>query len=160
MPRIYANAESVETIATQLIPVFHPHLASARINYVTVDKAGMKGGRPVLGKASRVTGVHEYLLELDFLIVVAADQWNELSSEQRTALVDHLLEHCFGEEDEQTGELKWSVREPEVQEFVTILRRRGAWTTDLANFVSVAKTVDLDTIIEELAEEAVTTTVE
>ena len=153
MPKLYSNAENVEAAAQQAIPMFHPHLATARISYVYVDKAGMKNGRPVLGKVRKVSGVLEHLLEKDFLIEVALDTWNDLADTQRQALVDHLLERCFGEEDEKTGEMKWSTREPDVQEFSTILRRHGAWNDDLAGFVSVAKTVNVDEMVADAVAE-------
>lgn len=153
MPKLYSAAESVEAIAQQAIPMFHPHLATARISYIFMDKAGMKNGRPVLGKVRKVTGILEFMLEKDFILEVPLDQWNELSDTQRQALVDHLLERCYGEENEENGEMKWSTREPDVQEFSTILRRHGAWNDDLAGFVSVAKTVNVDEMVADAVNE-------
>lgn len=152
MPKVYDRSESVEELAQQLIPTFHPELATARMIYTCVDKGSSKNGRPLLGKVRRVSGVLEFLLEADFLFEVAVDHWNELSGDQRLALVDHLLERCTGEENEENGTMEWKTREPDVQEFSTILRRRGTWTPDLENFVSVAKTLDLDNILEEVEE--------
>jgi hypothetical protein len=141
-----------------MLPTFHPELATARIKYILVDKGSQKGGRPVFGKCRRISGALEYLLELDFLVEVSGDIWNELSVEQRQSLVDHLLERCTGEEDENTGEMVWKLREPDVQEFATILRRRGAWTAELTEFVSVAKTLDVEGILEEIEGEEIVTT--
>jgi hypothetical protein len=150
MSKLYSFAESVEMFAQRLIPMYHPELATARIKYLFVDKASMKGGRPVSGKVRKVTGALEYLLECDFLVEVALDQWNEKSAEQRQALIDHLLERCTGEEDEKTGDMNWTTREPDVTEFTAILRRHGAWNDDLAGFASVAKTVDIDSMVEDV----------
>src|ERR1700760_1779335 len=102
MPKVYSEGETVEIIAKPLIPTYHPELATARFKYVFVDKASMKGGRPIFGKVKKLTGISEFLIEADFVIEIAADQWNEMPEPQRTALVDHLLERCTGEEDEQT----------------------------------------------------------
>jgi len=160
MAHLYSTAESVEALAQQAIPMFHPHLATARVSYIFVDKASMKNGRPVLGKVRRVSGIMEFMVEKDFVIEIPLDQWNELGESQRHALVDHLLERCNGVEDEDNGEMKWSTREPDVQEFSTILRRHGAWTTDLAGFVSVAKTINVDEMVADtLAETENVTTV-
>ena len=153
MPKLYSTAESVEAIAQQAIPMFHPHLATARISYIYVDTAAMKNGRPILGKVRKVAGILEYMLEKDFILEVPMDQWNELSDTQRHALVDHLLERCYGEENEESGDMKWSTREPDVQEFSTILRRHGAWNDDLAGFVSVAKTVNVDEMVADAVAE-------
>jgi hypothetical protein len=160
MPKLYGHAENFEEIANSLIPPYHPELATARIQYIVVDKGGMKGGRPVLGKVRKISGALEYLLEIDFLVEIAGDSWNELSGDQRQALADHLLERCYGEEDDESGAMKWSVREPDVQEFTSILRRRGVWTAELTDFVSVAKTIDLDAILDEVTQEQAVVTTE
>ena len=65
-----------------------------------------------------------------------------------------LLERCTGEEDEQNGDMKWTTREPDVAEFTVILRRHGAWNDDLAGFASVAKTVDVESLIEDVVSAA------
>jgi len=159
MPKVYASAENVENEAKGLIPLYHPELATARFKYVFVDKASVKNGKPVRGKVRRITGVLEFLTEADFLMEIALDQWNELADTQRKALIDHLLEACTGEEDDNDGgAMKWSVREPDVQEFAAILRRHGAWNDDLAAFTTIAKTIDIDSLVEETVDGINTTT--
>jgi hypothetical protein len=163
MAKVYDTAESVESIAGGLIPNYHPELGTARIHYVFVDKATQKGGKDVLGKARKLSGYQEWALEKDFVVEVALDKWNELNESQHTALVDHLLERCFGEEEEGSGEMKWRLREPDVQEFSSILERHGAWHEDLVGFVSIARQVNIDEIAEqetdvELESTKVTTT--
>lgn len=148
MPKMYSTADVVERIASGLIPNHHPEIAEARIMYVFVDKSSSKGGRPVWGKVQKLSGVNEWALEHDFLILVAQDKWQELNNDQQIALVDHLLERCTAEVDEQDGSSTWKVREPDTQEFASILDRHGAWHEGLTAFVEVAKAVDLDTIAE------------
>jgi hypothetical protein len=155
MPKLYAKAEAVEQIAMSILPTYHSELATARIEYIFVDKAGSKNGRPVLGKAKRVSGSWEFLVEKDFLIEVALDQWNELSERKRLALVDHLLESCTGEEDEKDASMKWLVREPEIREFASILHRHGAWTDELVGMVEVAQRLNLEARLQEV-EDSVT----
>lgn len=155
MPKIYGSAEQVEEIAAKLIPSYHPELASARIQYIFVDKASQKNGRPVLGKAKKVSGPLEFLLEKDFLIEVALDQWNDASERQRMALVDHLLENCTGTEEEETGDMKWSMREPDVKEFTSILNRHGAWNDVLMGMVEVAQRLNVEERVQEVVDSAV-----
>jgi hypothetical protein len=152
MPKEFSEASDVEKMAGGLIPNYHPELAEARILFVFVDKAGMKNGRELHGKAQKVSGLWEWALEKDFVIQIALDKWNTLEELQRTALVDHMLECCTGEEDEDSGETKWKIRDPEVQEFATILQRYGAWHQGLESFISIAKQINLDALIEEEAE--------
>jgi hypothetical protein len=159
MAKEYGMAEAVEDIAVKLIPSYHPELATARMKYIYVDKASQKGGRPVLGKVRKVSGALQFLLDIEFLFEVALDTWNELDPNARTALVDHLLERCYGEEDEDTGEMSWRVREPDVQEFSSILQRHGAWNEALNGFVSIAQHVKVDDLIDDVvaaAEETIT----
>ena len=150
MAKVYGIAESVEEVAKTLIPNYHSELATAVVKYVFVDKASMKSGRPVLGKARKLSGALEFLLESNFMIEVAMDQWNDLTPRQRDALVDHLLEYCTGEEDEEDAgaPMKWKIREPDVREFRTILQRHGAWNEDLSGFVSVARRINVEAMIE------------
>ena len=143
MPQVYVLAEPVEILANSLIGTHHPELATANIKYVFKEKAGSKGGKVLLGSVKKMSDLMKFLIEADFLMEVPMDVWNEMDAAKRTALVDHLLERCTGEEDEQTSEMKWKTREPDVHEFSSILRRHGAWTEDLSNFASVAATLDL-----------------
>lgn len=149
MSKTYAEAETVQNIAASLIPTQHPELSEARIEYLFMDQTPKKGGRELFGKASKVSGRWEHLTELDFIIEIAEPRWNELAEHQRQALVDHLLECCTGEEQDD-GSMKYSIREPDVQEFSTILKRHGVWNESLTGFIQVAQEID----IEELKQEA------
>jgi len=156
MPKVYGIAESVEKVAGNLLPTYHPELATARIAYIFVSEASKKNGVSVLGKSKKVGGALEFLLEKDFLIEVALDCWNEASDRQKQALVDHLLECCTGVENEETGELKWSRRTPDVQEFTSILHRHGAWTDALAGMVEVAQRLNIEARVQEVVDSEVT----
>lgn len=145
MPQIFDYAELVEQMANNLIPQYHPELAGARIKYVFQEKASKKGGKIVYGSAKKLSGLTEFLVQADFLVTVAADEWRQMPQETRLALVDHLLERCFGEEDEENGgAMKWKTREPDVHEFGTILSRHGQWNEGLQNFLSVAGAINVD----------------
>lgn len=143
MPQTYENAESVEAVANSLIPSYHPELVNARMRYVFKEKAGKKGGKTIFGTVKKTSDLMVFLIEADFLIEVGLDAWNEMDGPKRTAAVDHLLERIYGEEDENSGEMKWKLREPDVQEFSSILSRHGAWNDDLVGFLTVAQTIDL-----------------
>lgn len=157
MAQTYENAEAVEAIANSLIPTYHPDLANAKIRYVFKEKAGKKGGKTVYGTVKKMSDLMIFLIEADFLIEMGLDAWNEMDAQKRTAAVDHLLERIYGEEDENSGEMKWKVREPDVQEFSSILSRHGAWNDDLVGFLTVAQTIDLS-FMTAGSTETVTTT--
>lgn len=156
MPRIYGAAESVEEIANRILPTFHSELATARIKYIFVDQASKKNGRPVLGKARKVSGAWEYLTETDFLIEVALDCWDQATDRQREALVDHLLEACTGEENEEDGgTMVWKMRSPDVNEFTSIIHRHGAWTEELQGLVQVAQRLNIEARVQEVQDSVV-----
>jgi hypothetical protein len=144
MGQLFSDAESVEEIALELIPNYHPELATAKFRFLFKEKASKKSGKPVLGSVSKCNDRLNYLVEADFIIEVPLDVWNTLDHTKRHALIDHLLERCTGVENEKTGTMEWGTRDPDVHEFSSILRRYGAWTDALNDFASVAKTISLD----------------
>lgn len=128
---LYDHHESSKEIAERLLPKHHPELASARFQYLCRSKAAKAGGKLVPGKVYKPAGWAKFLTETDFVLEIALDCWNNLEPNQRTALVDHLLSRCVGIEDDQTGEMKWKIRPPEVQEFPEVTDRHGAWNDSL-----------------------------
>lgn len=151
----YSPAESVQAVAQSLMATYHPELATARISYLFIDRVPKKGGRELLGKAVKVSGRWQELTELDFIIEVSLPKWQELTDDQKTALVDHLLERCSGEENEEDGSYTWTLREPDVQEFSTILQRHKNWNESLTSFVQVAQSLDIAEIVREETGETV-----
>lgn len=126
-PLIFGGFDAVEEIAKKLVSKHHSHLGSARIKYICRNRAAMRAGRPVPGNVYKMSGKFEYLVECDFVLEVALEVWNDLQPSQRIALVDHLLTRCRGEEVEESGEMKWKVVPPEVQEFSEVAERHGQW---------------------------------
>jgi hypothetical protein len=161
MPREWSKADdAIERMAEGLIANYHPELSTARIMYVFISEAPSKGGHKLYGKVSKASGFLEWALEQDFIVMISGDIWNTSESHERTAILDHLLERCTGEEDEKDASMSWKIREPDVQEFSSILDRHGAWNTTLAGFISVAKKVDLSGFEENSEKGVDLTTVE
>lgn len=113
----------------ELIGKHHPDLALVvdEIAVIFREKAAQKGGRPVLGKASKASPLIGVLGDTDykFIIELAADSWLELTSRQQSALLDHLLCSCRAEEED--GNLKFSIAPPDVSFFWDELDRWGDW---------------------------------
>jgi hypothetical protein len=158
--QVYAEAEAVQAIANDLIATYHPTLATAKFRFLFKEKASKKGGKVQPGSVKKLSDQMLFLIDANFLMEIPLETWNEMDATKRVALIDHLLERCVGEEDEDGGgDMKWSVREPDVNEFATILRRYGAWHDDLAAFVSVGQSIDLGYLTEvESSTETVQTT--
>jgi hypothetical protein len=148
---MWEAGSDVWAIAQDLISKFHPNLAlvDKEIAIIFREKASKSGGQVVLGtskKASplfRVLGKGEY----KFIIEIAGDEWKSLSDEQRIALMDHCLCACKVEEDEKSGEVKYSIAAPEVSFFWAELQRHGDWRTrpeqEQANAMNVESVIQM-----------------
>ncbi len=149
-PILYGGFDAVRNMANGLIAKYHPELSTAHFLFVSRSKAAKSGGRLVPGKVSKVSPIYRYLTiqalkdqeenpsmdstslpEADFVMEVALDVWNDYAPTKRAALIDHLLARCVGLEDEKTGEMRYSIRQPSVQEFPDIADRHGVWTEEL-----------------------------
>lgn len=138
-PLLFGDSDAVKEIAAKIIPKHHSHLAAANIIYLCRNKASQPGGKKQAGGVKKASPVDRHISrhyfqdgqEADFIVTVALDVWNDLQPSQRVALVDHLLTQCHGEEDEKSGEMKFSKRAPQVQEFPEVAERHGRWNADL-----------------------------
>lgn len=149
----YTRAEDVEQIAAELIRLHHPHLDRVRIEYVWRDKASVKGGKIVLGKARKVSGLNAYLSRPDpdsdvyvdyFVIEIAADTWAALNEDQQRALVDHELMHCGLD-----ANFRLTLVPHDCEAFVNEIVRHGLWKRDLAELVEAGKGVQRLALVAE-----------
>lgn len=143
----YRPAYVAETIGERLVRTTHEHLLGVRIDYVFRSEAAKSMGRIVLGRARKITGLNAFLAADDvdetpvdpepfFVIELAEDCWRALTDDQRDALVDHELSHCWAEINDN-GERKLSTRGHDLEEFVAIVHRHGLWKSDVERFVRV-----------------------
>ena len=147
----YTPAPDVASIAGDLIATVDDHgdLAGVDIVYCWRDKASKSKGRTVLGTARKVTGLNAFLArdqqddEPLFVIEIAQDEWLDLTTKQRYALVDHELSHLrvkIGDD----GERDLTIRGHDVEEFRAVIDRHGFWKADVADFaVSVSEQMRL-----------------
>jgi len=131
-PLQFDPAEEVENIAKKLIPKYHSYLANARIAYLFKNRKVKSKGREVVATAKLIGKDMRALTGYHFLITTAYPTWQELSDKQKLAVIDHELEHCFVEDDEKTGDPKYSLLPHDVEEFGSVIKRHGLYTTDLA----------------------------
>ena len=109
----------------------HPDLAlvSSEIVVVFREKASKAGGTVVLGASKKATALANALANADykFILELAADQWEELDSTKREALLDHLLCGCRVEEDPKSGKVKYFIAKPDVMAYHDNVERYGMW---------------------------------
>jgi hypothetical protein len=140
----YTKAPEVEAIAKALISEHHEHLQSATLEYAFVKPTPKKGGEDVWGKAIKKGPLDVFLRDEDadedafFAIEIASDVWKHLTAEQKRALVDHELSHCWWEEG------KYTVLPHDLEEFSAIYARHGAWRESIQQFLDAGAQPALD----------------
>ena len=142
---------------------YYPYLATANLLFIFKEKGG-KGpdDEPILGKVSKVSPVMQAAMKAYlppdedppvFIITIGYDVWTEASEDVREAWIDFLLSQCHGEEDEKTGDIKYSVRKPSVLGSPEIITRHGTgWSIGLQK-MSLRITGEYDGPGENTAEE-------
>lgn len=125
-----AKSDTVDKVK-DLIRKHHHNLifVEDEIQVLFKEKAGKRGGQVVLGAVSKASKKMKVVAQTDiqFIFELAADQWRLLDEDQQIALLDHLLCHCHLEEDEKSGEMKYSLKSPDLCFFTAELERHGNW---------------------------------
>ncbi|MDB4278181.1 putative metallopeptidase [Deltaproteobacteria bacterium] len=129
--QVWKAESSIVDMAMNLIGQYHPDLAlvSDEIAIIFREKAGKAGGEVVLGKSRKASPLFGVLGETDykFIIELAGDEWEGLTSKQKLALLDHHLCACRTEEDPKTGDLKCFIAPPDVAMYFDEMDRYGDW---------------------------------
>jgi hypothetical protein len=147
----------------------HKHIieAEARVEYLMRSHQEVKGGRRVLGTVfrpdvqGRLREVFQWLLEekfgaqegdppIDYLIVLDADYWVDADERSREVLVYHELCHIqpafdkYGAQrfDRETGLPVLTLAGHDVEEFSAVVRRYGAHTQELRDFIAAVSEGD------------------
>jgi len=128
-----ANSMCIDLVA-KVIHEYHPRLREARIGVLFRSTAGSRNGRLIIGQASTVSEKWNVVLgnvsRLDFIIWLAKDWWDDASVDQRNALVDHELCHCYFDE------WKPKILGHDIEEFAEVIERHGLWRNDLVTVAS------------------------
>lgn len=122
-----ASSELIN-MAEEVIEDHHPHLRDARIGFVFRSEVSVSNGRETWGKASKVTDkLKPFVDDIQFVIWIAKDKWEAISTDQRRALLDHELCHCRF--NINTGNP--AMRHHDFEEFHEIIQRHGFWNHEL-----------------------------
>lgn len=133
-------------IMQQYIEHHHPHLAAPiKIDLMWRRKWSVnRWGLLTLGQAYKCSPQETLIHKKHFIIALNWELWHaaEFTSAQMEHIIDHELQHCFVEtdedghviKDEQTGLPKTGIRAHEIEEFHCIVQRHGAPTEGLREF--------------------------
>ncbi len=130
--------QDVLDLTKDIIREHHSDLIEAKIAMIFRSKAASTGKKLVWGKASKIPKRLQALLDYDFLIELAADIYEDLSDEQKLALIDHELCHCHMDD---FGKAK--MVHHDIEEFDCIIERYGAWAPDIKKTISRMKSLPL-----------------
>lgn len=141
------DPELVE-LGKAIIAQHYPHLEPLNVAFMFKPVSELENGTVVAGRTTRSLNRDHALHGFDFVVEVGHDVWEELSQEQRYALMDHHVAfmglryaadpttgEAVPEVDEETGRLRTYKRRPDVAEFEAILERHGAYTVEIRSFL-------------------------
>lgn len=126
--REYQEDKKIDAVASKLIQEFkfpvepmikYLKLVSEKSNY--------------LGKCSLATGKWKYLIDKEFVIEVWGKWWEQASDKQKEALLFHELSH-IGFKDSDDGDVKWNIKDHDVEEFNEVVKRYGDWNGGITAF--------------------------
>lgn len=114
------------------------HIRQASVDYLWRGKGSTRGGKLVLGKTQRPSGLLKLYSKADFVIILAADHCRnqKLDEDQLEALLFHELLH-IGSDDE--GEPTLVAHD--VEAFVEEIKEYGLWKSDLKLLRAVKKQI-------------------
>lgn len=132
--------EVIENMAKELIAHHHSHLATARIAYLYCNKEKKSQGRVTFATAGKLSPKAKALCEYDFVITIYHPTWVKLSDEEQKIVLDHELCHLMVDDDDESGETKYSIIPHDFEEFGEILQRYGD-AGHLKRLVQIASSV-------------------
>ena len=113
-------------LAQRLIREHHAHLLDAKMGFMYRSEAAKSGNKLILGKARKVSDEQQVFMDFDFIIWIARKEFELAADDQKAALVDHELCHCWGSFD------NWTMRKHDFEEFNAVIVRHGLWRSDLS----------------------------
>jgi len=134
----------------ELVDAFHVELQHARIAlaWCTSWQADVDG-RVTLGKCKKASDLDRELSQFDFIILLRQVFWQheQVTAQQRRALLDHELHHASPKLDPKTGDQVydererpvWRTRKHDLEEFTDIVERYGCWTHEIEAFYSALR---------------------
>lgn len=141
----YWKAEQeVVDMANGLIQEHHPYVSELNICYLFRSKHGKRAGKIVAGSCKKENGRAKLLHGFDFIVTIAADIFQEMTSEQREALLLHELLH-IGCSENKEGEMEFRIQPHDFSGFKKVIELYGLWSEDLE---SLAVTIEARAAIE------------
>lgn len=143
----------VLTIFREILDEYHHYLQHAKFNILFDTGSKIKSGKMVyadIGPVSKKQNEIYNLLDFDFnfLLIIYRPEWNRLDDNQKRALIDHELCHCFFDPTSDPPICR-SI-DHDFTDFFEVIERHGLWNDDLrSNRGSLQMALNLDIPIEK-----------
>lgn len=123
--------DDVYSVMAEIINEYHSSLRNCNIKLLFYDKPRKRSGKLILATAEAVSAKYNYLTNIDFIISIYGAVWEVIADQEKRALVDHELNHCFIGENKD-GEPVYTILPHDVEDFRVIIDRYGAdWADNI-----------------------------
>jgi len=123
----YLIAPEVEKIAK---PLLNTLTKQANISYIFADKKTRYAG-----KIQKVSKEVKLITDLDYIMFINLDFWEEINNFKREALVFHELEHIEWKENIKDPNFgSWVLRRHDLEEFNSVVAKYGKWSPNIEVF--------------------------
>ena len=133
MAVIYSDSKEVEEVGIKVLSEFaYPEEPNVKFLLTTAERSQW------LGKCTRVSPKMKYLTGFDYVIEVWNVFWDSADEKAKNALMYHELNHidCYEKRD---GTLVWGMKKHDVEEFIEVAKRFGAWDAALKSLINNVK---------------------
>ena len=122
------------------------HFETSKAKIALAWQKGIKpdiDGHVLLGKCVKATDLQRELIDLDFVILLNREIWEDpgFGDSRRLALLDHELSHAARATDadgdpqiDMKGRPVWRTRKHDIEEFQGVVERHGCYKRDLEKF--------------------------
>jgi len=123
--------EALKPLAEELIEAYHPHLARARIVYLFRMGRWLIQDRKVPGQGMVAPAVWRLLSGCDLVVIINEAIFLAVDEKGKRAIIDHELTHFAEPRIGRMGQVTWSLRRHDVEEFSACVLRNGICMTKL-----------------------------
>ena len=140
----YVKSTEVEQLAADVIAEKTLDVSPARIKYLLIYPHINK---TTAGRCNKATNLLKFYGEVDYVIELSGEFYDQLDKDRRKILLWHELLHVHPIINEKTGEWEFKIRKHDIGDFATIINEYGVkWISEFKTIFS--SVYDLDNLNE------------
>jgi len=130
MKRYERCGKDVVALIEAVRDVYYPSLVDAKFVAIFDLRKVRYGMHVPYAKIKPFSAIEKCAgIKEDILVIITKELWDRLRRKQKKALIDHELAHIRVKE--KGGKKLYRLTKHDVEEFVAVVRRRGAWSEEL-----------------------------